>query len=97
MNTKDEILDGLQRVKPLLISEYGLKRIGLFGSFARDEQDNESDIDIIVETSEPDFSNFAGTLILLENVLGKKVDLVRRHNKMRKSFLVRIENEVIYV
>lgn len=97
MSTKDEVLNQLQQVKPVLISEYGLKRIGLFGSFARNEQNNDSDIDIVIETSEPDFSSFAGTLILLEKVLGKKVDLVRKHSKMRKSLVDRIEKEVIYV
>jgi len=34
MSTKDEVLSQLQQVKPLLVSEYGLKQIGLFGSFA---------------------------------------------------------------
>ncbi len=97
MNTRNEVLTQLQQVKPLLISEYGLKRIGLFGSFARNEQNTDSDIDIIVETSEPNFSSFAGVLLLLEKVLRKKVDLVRVHSNMRKSFLVRIQNEVIYV
>ncbi|MDP3149938.1 MAG: nucleotidyltransferase domain-containing protein [Ignavibacteria bacterium] len=97
MSTKDEVLNKLQQVKPTLIKEYGLKRIGLFGSFARDEQQNDSDIDIIIETSEPDFSSFAGTLIFLENVFGKKVDLIRKHDKMRKSLTERIEKEAIYV
>lgn len=97
MNTRNEVLTQLQQVKPLLISKYGLKRIGLFGSFARNEQNTDSDIDIIVETSEPNFSSFAGVLLLLEKVLRKKVDLVRVHSNMRKSFLVRIQNEVIYV
>lgn len=97
MNTKDEVLNQLQQVKPVLISEYGLKRIGLFGSFARNEQKNDSYIDIVIETSKPDFSSFAGTLILLEKVLGKKVDLIRKHDKMRKSLTERIEKEAIYV
>ena len=97
MSTKDEVLSQLQQVKPLLVSEYGLKQIGLFGSFAWNEQKNDSDIDIIIEVAEPNFSSFAGTLILLEKVLGKKVDLIRKHSKMRKSLVDRIEKEVIYV
>lgn len=97
MSTKDEVLNQLQQVKPVLISEYGLKRIGLFGSFARNEQNNDSDIDIVIETSKPDFSSFAGTLLLLENVFGTKVDLIRKHSKMRKSLVDRIEKEVSYV
>jgi len=97
MSTKDEVLSQLQQVKPVLVSEYGLKRIGLFGSFARNEQNNDSDIDIVIETSKPDFSSFAGTLILLEKVLGKRVDLIRKHDKMRKSLTERIEKEAIYV
>lgn len=60
MSTKDEVLSQLQQVKPVLVSEYGLKRIGIFGSFARNEQNNDSDIDIIIEISEPNFSSFAG-------------------------------------
>jgi len=49
MKKKEEILDYLQRNKDLLHKKFHVIKIGLFGSIARDEQNNESDIDLIVE------------------------------------------------
>ena len=49
MATKREILDFLTRNKQYFRDRYGITKIGLFGSYARSEQSNDSDIDIIVE------------------------------------------------
>jgi predicted nucleotidyltransferase len=49
MKSKEEILNYLQRNKDLLHKKFHIIKIGLFGSIARDEQNNESDIDLIVE------------------------------------------------
>ena len=60
------------------LSFYGVKKIGLFGSFVRGEQTPMSDIDILVEFK-PDkhtFDNFMEVAFLLEKILGRKVELI---------------------
>ena len=59
-------------------SSFGVRRFGLFGSFARSEQDHESDIDILVDfdPEKTSFENFMNLAFFLEDLLGRKVDLV---------------------
>ncbi|NMC61332.1 MAG: nucleotidyltransferase family protein [Candidatus Methanofastidiosa archaeon] len=52
MKTKDQILDFLSRNKKLFRDKYHISRIGLFGSYARGDQNNRSDLDLIVEFEE---------------------------------------------
>lgn len=65
-----------QKILPI-IQRYGVKRIGLFGSFVRSEMKEDSDIDILVEI-EKDISllDFVGLKLEIEETLGRKVDLV---------------------
>lgn len=75
--TKDIILQRISDEQKQL-SFYGVKKIGLFGSFARGEQTPMSDIDILVEFI-PDkhtFDNFMEVAFLLEKILGRKVELI---------------------
>lgn len=97
MLTRDEILNRLSDLKPVLKKEYGLVTIGLFGSYARNEQSEESDIDILIELRSPQYSLLAGVLIFLEQQFPVKIDLVRRRAKMPEKFLHRIEREIVYV
>ena len=65
--------------KPLLFEKFKVKEIGIFGSFARGEQAEASDIDILVEFSEPiSFFTFIDLEDYLSEVLGAKVDLVSK-------------------
>ncbi len=97
MITRSEAVKLISRSKPLLKEKYGVREIGIYGSFARDEQSESSDIDILVVLDKPDYDFYAGVLIYLEELLGIKVDLIRKHSRMRESFLRRIEKEMIYV
>lgn len=60
------------------IKRYGIKRIGIFGSFARSSQNNKSDIDVLVEfyPGEKNFDNYMELKFFLERLLQRKVDLV---------------------
>jgi hypothetical protein len=60
------------------IKGYGIKRIGIFGSFARSSQNNKSDIDVLVEfyPEEKSFDNYMELKFFLEKLLRRKVDLV---------------------
>ena len=60
------------------IRALGVRRLGLFGSFVREQQASESDIDLLVEFSEgkKTFDNFIELSFLLEDVLQRKVELI---------------------
>ena len=77
MFTKKEILKNILECKEQ-IRKYGVKRIGLFGSFIRNEQKEKSDVDILVEFKEgmKTFDNYMELKFFLEKLLGCKVDLV---------------------
>ncbi len=76
--TKDEILIKLRELKPILQRDYAVKEIGLFGSFADDSYDDNSDIDLIVELEKPIGWKFFTLEIYLEKVFKRKVDLVTK-------------------
>jgi hypothetical protein len=72
---KDEILDALRKHRDILL-KYKVREIGLFGSFVRGEQVEKSDIDLIVNFEEPSIENFMGLSSFLENLFGKKVEIL---------------------
>jgi len=84
------------------IKEFGVRRIGIFGSYARGEQREESDVDIVVEfeRGKATLDNFLGLADFLERLLGKKVDILTvegirsiRMKEVRKE----IEESTVYV
>lgn len=78
MLSKQEILDGLLKNLNKWRKEYGVKQIGLFGSYSRDEQIESSDIDVVVEFNDADlsFDNYMDLKICLEDLFQKPIDLV---------------------
>jgi len=76
MLTKETIMDALGNNLDS-IRKYGVDKIGLFGSYIREEQTDGSDIDLLVEfrNERVTFEDYMGLLIYLEDLLGKKVDL----------------------
>lgn len=58
------------------IRKYDVKKIGLFGSFVKNKQHKNSDIDIIVEFKKPTFDNYMDLLFFLEKTFRRKIDLV---------------------
>jgi predicted nucleotidyltransferase len=71
-----EIIDLLKSHARDIKATFGVKRIGLFGSFARGDQKEASDIDILVEFEKPTFRNFMDLSFYLDDLFGRKVDLV---------------------
>lgn len=90
MNT-DGILATLKELKPVIASRYKVKEIGLFGSFARREQNATSDIDLLVEFEEgADLFDLVGLTNYLEEALQQKVDIVPKRAlraELRESVL----------
>ncbi len=68
----------LRHIEPVLKKQFGVAKIGIFGSFARGEERPDSDIDVLVvfRTGEKTFDNFMGIKFYLEDLFGRKVDLV---------------------
>jgi len=97
MDTRVKYMDVLQRFKQEHGSEYGITRIGIFGSVARGEHTDESDVDVLVEAPVLDLFSLAGIHRQLEEMMGVPVDVVRKSKYMTPRFKARIEKEVIYV
>ncbi len=66
----------LKNHKNEIFSKYSVKRIGIFGSYAKGQQKEESDVDVLVEFEKPTFDNFMELSFFLEGLFGKKVDLL---------------------
>jgi len=73
---REELLALLRQHYSDLAAKYGVKRIGLFGSYAQGEPSETSDIDLIVEFERPIGFQFVELAEYLENLLGRKVDLL---------------------
>lgn len=95
--TKTQILEYLQNRKDDLQKEYQLSKLALFGSFARDEADKNSDINIAIETPLSDYFVLYGLKEKLEKDLQINVGLVRIREKMNPYLKCRIFKEAIYV
>ena len=93
MISKNDILDKLRELKPILSEEYAVKEIGIFGSFANNEASDESDIDLLVELYRPIGWNYFTLQIYLESIFGRKVDLVTKNalkEQIRDSILAQV-------
>jgi hypothetical protein len=100
MLTREEITAVLRENFSYLASEYGVKRIGLFGSYAGNMPSETSDVDIVVEFERPIGFRFAEFAEYLEDLLGKPVDILTpagiqgiRVEGVAKS----IEESIVYV
>jgi len=94
---RDSILAILRDFKRNFAGKYGILEIGVFGSIARDEAREDSDIDICIKTKTPDPFTLVHIKEELENRAGKRVDIVRMREKMNPFLKERIEKEGVYV
>ena len=86
----------LKKLKPTLREKFKVVKIGIFGSFVRNEQRKNSDIDIIVKFSEPIGLKMVELVFFLEKELGRKVELVP-DEAISPYIKPYVEKEVIYV
>ena len=94
--TKAYILDYLSNHKKEIFSKFSLTKMGLFGSYASGHADEQSDIDILIESDKKDFFLRDDLREYLQNVFGKSVD-VGYAGSVRKYYKEQIDNEIIYV
>lgn len=95
--TKNETLEILYRLKPLLVERFGITRLALFGSTVREEAGPDSDIDIVVSFDGPATSKkYFGVQFLLEDELYRSIDLVTE-KAIKDELRPYIEQEAINV
>jgi len=97
MQTKHAVIETL-RANEAAIRSFGVRRLGIFGSVARDEHNEQSDIDLLVEFQKgtKTFDNFIHLVFFLEELLGRKVELVTT-DSLSPYIGPRILKEVEYV
>ncbi len=95
MISRNDILNKLSELKPMLYKDYSVTQIGLFGSFSDDSNTDESDIDLLVEFEKPIGWKFFSLEIFLESFFGRKIDLVTK-NALKKQIKEKILNQVKY-
>ena len=97
MKTTTEILTLLGRYKPTAQKQYGFTKLGIFGSVARGEQKDGSDVDVCYEGTAPSLLTLDKIQTELEQLFGCKVDLVRVRENMNGLLRKRILKDGIYV
>lgn len=95
--TRDEVLALLAQHKPMLTERFGVTKLALFGSFARDAAREDSDVDVLVRfAGPPDSDQYFGVQFYLEDLLGRAVDLVSE-TALRERLRPYVERDAIAV
>lgn len=94
---RSEILNRLEHFKTRYQETYRFRRIGIFGSVARQTGSENSDLDVLVEQIEPDLFLLGAIKADLEKEFGVKVDVIRLHKGMNTFLSKRISQEAVYV
>jgi uncharacterized protein len=97
---KDEVIRLMKENYNILTTEYGVSRIGIFGSVAKGTMTEDSDLDIVVEFKRPIGFKFVRFVEYLERLFGRKVDVITKdgiENIRIKEVARNIERNLIYV
>ncbi len=94
---KIKTLEILQRLKGELTERYGITSLGIFGSVAREEETETSDVDVVVTMREPNLFVLVHVKEELEEALHEHVDIVHYRERMNAFLKRRIDQEAIYV
>jgi uncharacterized protein len=97
MMNKNKIIQILGQYKKDFADKYGIIRMGIFGSLARNNAEDESDIDVFVDMVKPDLFTIAGIKNDLETKLNNSVDLIPYGRYMNISLKQRIDRDAFDV
>jgi predicted nucleotidyltransferase len=100
MAFRDEIIGKIRQQYPYLEKKYGVKRIGLFGSVVRREEGPDSDVDIVVEFSNPVGLSFMEFAREMEQLCGRQVDVLTPEgirNIRVQDVSTSIKKDIVYV
>ena len=95
--SRKECIDILKTCSETLKREYGITSLLLFGSTARDEQKDDSDVDVLVETLTPNPFLLMEAKEFLEKSTGRSVDVIRNHRNLNPRLKKRIERDGVTV
>jgi len=95
MLDQNQILSSLKKYKEKHFNEYGIAEIGIFGSYARDEAKEESDVDVFVRLKHSNLFLLSRIRIELEELLGVHTDVVQLRDKMNRYLKNHIEEAII--
>lgn len=93
---RDYVLSTLKVYFSCNKDKYGIEKLGLFGSFARNEAGPDSDIDILISLKKPNLFTYSIISQQLETVFGRHIDLISEKAILKDNFRSRVEKEVIY-
>ena len=95
MLQKNKILSTLKEYKEKNAKQYGIEEIGIFGSYARGEAQEDSDVDVFLKLKHSNLFLLSRIRIELEELLGKHTDVVQLRDRMNQALKKHIENEAI--
>jgi uncharacterized protein len=95
MHDLQTILQKLREHKPELLRKYPISKLGVFGSYARGEANENSDIDIAVEITGPMGLNFVQMADEIEDLFGRKTDVVPLRS-IKPQYLESVQRDIIY-
>jgi predicted nucleotidyltransferase len=93
---KQQVINLLKKIKPRLQENYGIKSLALFGSYSREEQTDKSDIDLLVEHSNPLGFKYLDMIYELDKLFDKEVQVVSK-NGIKTEYFDAIKADLIYV
>lgn len=96
MQTSQDVKNKLSVIKEKISLKYGVRSLAFFGSYSRDEQNKNSDLDVLVEFNKPIGIRFIDLAQEIEDAIGFKVDLVSRKG-IKNRYFKAIESDLIYV
>ena len=94
---RERVLDILRSFKKNKAEKYQITRMALFGSFARGEENADSDVDILISFKNPSLLVLSEVKLLLESLFKRKVDLISENTRTSRDFMDNIEKDLIYV
>jgi uncharacterized protein len=94
---RNSVLEALRCRKADLAARYGVTSLGVFVSVARDEANDESDVDVVYETTSPNLFRAVRLKCELEAIFRRRVDIVRWRERIDPRLKARIAREAVYV
>ena len=96
MKTSNDYITLLRKYLSTKADAYGITKIGIFGSVARNEKTEDSDVDVCVEMKKPDLFTLVHIKEELQELFGRPVDIVRLRSNMNPMLLKQIKRDGIY-
>jgi len=96
VKNREEVIEALRQARPQLAREFGVRRLALFGSYARGDQREDSDVDVLVEVDPSIGLRFVDLAERIETLLGIRAEVVSRRAIPRSHWAL-IEKELVDV